>query len=219
MSTLLKALIVAGIAVGGAAHASTVMFETAISTAGPQAGAGANKAAVDAAFALPGSHSAVVPLLDNLSNQGVFGGSATYIAFRSTIAFGVNAGQAGSWGLRAGVDFGNGGAVFLDGVALGYKSNNMWWSGSYGNSTQSFNFSALAIGAGNHKLQLFGLEDCCDGGQQAQFSLNGQTYTTFGTRDGLDVAAVPEPETYALMLAGLGAIGFVARRRTARSAA
>ena len=31
----------------------------------------------------------------------------------------------------------------------------------------------------------------------------------------LTVTAVPEPETYALMLAGLGAIGFVARRRKA----
>jgi hypothetical protein len=28
-----------------------------------------------------------------------------------------------------------------------------------------------------------------------------------------DVTPVPEPETYALMLAGLGAVGFVARRR------
>ena len=30
---------------------------------------------------------------------------------------------------------------------------------------------------------------------------------------GVNVAPVPEPETYALMLAGLGAMGFVARRR------
>ena len=30
---------------------------------------------------------------------------------------------------------------------------------------------------------------------------------------GLKVVAVPEPETYALMLAGLGAVGFLARRR------
>jgi hypothetical protein len=30
---------------------------------------------------------------------------------------------------------------------------------------------------------------------------------------GLRVAAIPEPETYALMLAGLGAIGFLQRRR------
>jgi len=30
---------------------------------------------------------------------------------------------------------------------------------------------------------------------------------------GLKVVAVPEPETYALLLAGLGAVGFIARRR------
>lgn len=35
------------------------------------------------------------------------------------------------------------------------------------------------------------------------------------TVDNLVLAAVPEPETYALMLAGLGLIGFMARRRRA----
>ena len=38
--------------------------------------------------------------------------------------------------------------------------------------------------------------------------------TTTGT---LSVAAVPEPETYALMLAGLGVVGWVARRRQCRA--
>lgn len=37
---------------------------------------------------------------------------------------------------------------------------------------------------------------------------------TFSTSMNVQVGAVPEPGTYALMLAGLGLLGFVARRRT-----
>ena len=52
-------------------------------------------------------------------------------------------------------------------------------------------------------------------------TLSSLTFTAVGTSDSyggsLDAvsltAAVPEPETYALMLAGLGAVGFVSRRR------
>ena len=219
MNTALKAICITVAALGGAAQASVVTFEAASSAAGPQASAAAYESVVNAAIAAPGSKSTTLALFDNITKSGVFGGSNQNIAERFTIDFGVSAAQAGNWGLRAGLDFGNGGAIVLDGVSLGFKSNDMWWAGSYANTSGTFDFSSVAIGAGNHTLQLFGLEHCCDGGQQAQFSLNGQTYTTFGTRDGLDVAAVPEPETYALMLAGLGAIGFVARRRTARSAA
>ncbi len=37
--------------------------------------------------------------------------------------------------------------------------------------------------------------------------------------DNLSVSAVPEPSTYMLMLAGLGAIGMLARRRSGKFAA
>jgi hypothetical protein len=51
-------------------------------------------------------------------------------------------------------------------------------------------------------------------------ALASGTYTlsflTTEKTDVMRVAAVPEPETYALMLAGLGAMGFLARRRKGR---
>ena len=56
-------------------------------------------------------------------------------------------------------------------------------------------------------------------GTFANFAFNGlqagYTASLIFDRDGLSlsVAAIPEPETYALMLAGLGVLGWVARRR------
>ncbi|MDD4882113.1 MAG: PEP-CTERM sorting domain-containing protein [Gallionellaceae bacterium] len=63
--------------------------------------------------------------------------------------------------------------------------------------------------------------DCAPGGMMGAVCMTGTTvagYGSIGTMSGYPVsqtitAAVPEPETYALMLSGLGMVGFIARRR------
>lgn len=205
------------IAVGVFAHAnaSTITVSTGYSTAGAQKTADAYKAVVDAAVAKPtlGYGSKTVASYNALDNSSLFG-SSTNIAFRSTIDFGVTAAQAGSWSFRTGVDFSQGGALFLDGVALDVGTNDMWWNGSYTNSN-GFLSGSSTMAAGNHTLSIYGLESCCDGFQQAQFKAGNSSYTSFSSTDGLaSVSAVPEPSTYAMLLIGLGLLAFTGRRST-----
>lgn len=192
----------------GSANAAVITFQTGSSSADAQSTAQGYADVVNAAVA--GGNTKVLASYDNVSNNSVFGTGNSNIAFKSTIDFGLS--SAGSYSFRAGVDFGKGGAVFLDGTAVDLKTNDMWWEGNYGNSSQYFQVSGAALSAGNHTLTIYGLEGCCDGGQQVQFAKAGEGYQTF-TADTL--APVPEPETYAMLLGGLAMLGAVARRRRA----
>ena len=199
------------IAVGMFAHAnaSTITISTGFSEAGAQTSAAAYRSVVDAAVAGPtvGYGSKTVASYISVDNSSLFG-SSTNIAFRSTIDFGVSAAQAGSWSFRSGVDFSQGGAMFLDGVALDVGSNDLWWNGSYNNSNGVLSGSGT-LAAGKHTLSIYGLESCCDGYQQAQFKAGNSSFASFSSTDGLaSVSPVPELSIYAMLLAGLGLLVF-----------
>jgi hypothetical protein len=67
-------------------------------------------------------------------------------------------------------------------------------------------------------LTIYGLEDCCSGNQQTRFEIGNGSFTSFSNTDGLTAAAVPEAQSDAMLPAGLGLIGTVARRRSNKQA-
>ncbi|MBC8056435.1 MAG: autotransporter-associated beta strand repeat-containing protein, partial [Rhizobiales bacterium] len=136
----------------------------------------------------------------------VFGGT---LSTRSTgtVAIGgdltLGAASILDLGLGAGFGFGTGGLLDIDGMAI-----------FDGTLALSF-LDGFTFGIGTYDLIGFGSREG-EFSSYAFYGLDGRyTANVFYTADGveLSIAAIPEPETYALMLGGLALMGWVARRR------
>jgi hypothetical protein len=85
-----------------------------------------------------------------------------------------------------------------DAVLASYSGVNTLGTGL--NAKDGWDLTANSLTAGAYYIQVSGLVSGVSGGSYAS-DLN------------ISVAAVPEPETYGMMVAGLGLLGFMARRR------
>ena len=194
------------------------MFATPALAAGPACGAGT----VTATFAdlTTSSYIACTGSWDgNLADN-----TAAAVANIITTQFGFAAPYQGKTGDAVAGPFANeiassavnSGVLTFAGVILGN-----FVIGLHGGGQDSTVYPGGAV-AGGGNFSLYAFNGNLHGGiTQVAFNMLGVSTNPQGVGQNLShaalyggtVAAIPEPETYALMLAGLGVIGFVARRR------
>jgi hypothetical protein len=112
----------------------------------------------------------------------------------TAIIYKINAGSTGLSNVVAKFGVDNGLFVWLDGT---FKSG---WLAPGGASPNEYTLSFSSLTAGDHYLQI--LREDHGGGTGFNINVTAEL-----------AAPVPEPETYAMMLAGLGLLGVMARRR------
>ncbi len=133
----------------------------------------------------------------NATNYSADFSNKVYGGFTDTYAFtlvqdsvvGASVTNVSLYGINDITDF----AATLDSQALKYKVTDE------GVVVVDLLYGTAPAGAGSHNL-----------------TVSGVAPTTGATYGGNITAAVPEAETYAMLLAGLGVVGFVGRRRRAR---
>ncbi len=117
-------------------------------------------------------------------------------------------------------------ASFTDKVSFSVLSSSDLVGTISGTSSSNFALSAFDLytssgtlvttGSFNNVTGKASLGFVSDGGLTGNYYLLISGTTTGGTYNGnISLSPVPEPESYAMMLAGLGLMGFVARRRSA----
>lgn len=125
--------------------------------------------AFDPATQPAGYGCAAVPDWIGESNAVRFG-ATTNVHYSLMFFVDVPSGQAGTWRIRLGPDFGYGGGLYVDGTAVQTAwGTDLWWNGSWATASEILT-GTVAMPAGRHFVVAYGSEGCCEGLQSMQIS-------------------------------------------------
>lgn len=143
----------------------------------------------------------------NIGSNALCGSGNSNLAYLTEFSFSL----AGTTDIdfRAGMDWGRGGAVLVDGNIENMRTDDIWWAYNWGSSDVIE--TNLTLSGGSHTLQWIGFENCCNGLSSIQFRAEGSSWqalsdTHFGQYEGTP-SAVPVPPALALFPLGLALMG------------
>lgn len=131
----------------------------------------------------PGYGCTSVENFNRINNRNQFSPPSRTMNFGaySESFFEVASGEAGVWSFRYGADFGRGGGLYVNDVALEEERNDdLWWAFNW-NAASEVLEGSITLTEGYHKLEAIGFEGCCDGGITIQYRKPGGNYQTFQT--------------------------------------
>jgi hypothetical protein len=125
----------------------------------------------------------VVENMLQVSNKALCKGVNRDVGYYYKITFPVCE-DGTTYGFKVPTDFGRGGLSMMDGKIMKEHSKDIWQGGK----SNKLDFSAK-LSKGNHVLELYGSEGCCDGKTTWKFQVNGGKWLDF-TQTNLDNSCV-----------------------------
>jgi hypothetical protein len=153
-------------------------FHTRNTAANPTNRASAEAAFANAPASTNGYGCAIIPSYTNVNNRSVFGppNRTEDIGLSAESFFEVTPAEAGVWEFRYGADFGRGGGLYVNEVALDEKWNaDLWWAYDWNNTSEILQGS-INLAPGFHSIRILGFVGCCDGGLTVEFKRPGGTF-------------------------------------------